>query len=61
MESTLLLTDRQVAEALTISRALVWKLLRSDATFPRPIILGAKSKRWIAAEITTWLSTRKRG
>ena len=60
MDQTLL-TDRQVADALAISRALVWKLLREDETFPRPIQLGVRAKRWLASEITEWLSTRKRG
>lgn len=41
------------------SRTTVWRLLRDDPTFPRPIRLRGLL-RWAPAEIRSWISTAPR-
>lgn len=58
-----LLTVKQVSEKLTCSSSYVWKLLRVDPTFPKPIQLGLgesrpRSTRWVDSAITDWLMTK---
>lgn len=51
---------REVEAAIGLSRATIYdrinpKSVRFDATFPRPIKLGASAVGWIAAEVDQYL------
>lgn len=48
-------TANDAASRLGISRAQFWKL-HSAGKVPRPIYLGAKAPRWLAAELRDWLA-----
>jgi|LauGreDrversion4_2_1035121.scaffolds.fasta_scaffold29377_7 predicted DNA-binding transcriptional regulator AlpA len=55
-----LLTVKQVSELLTCSTSYVWKLLRCDPSFPKPIQLGVgesrpRSTRWVEGAVSQWL------
>lgn len=56
----MLQTVDQVAEKLTISKATVWRYVRSDPQFPKPIKLSPGCARWRADEVDHWLATRER-
>ncbi len=49
---------KQVAERLTVTPPTVWRYVREDLSFPRPIKLSAGCTRWRADEIEHWLETR---
>lgn len=50
-----LISDRGVADYLDVSRATVWRLLKEDLNFPRPIKIGG-STRWLTDEVTTYIA-----
>jgi predicted DNA-binding transcriptional regulator AlpA len=55
-----LLTIRKVAKRLDCSPGTVENLLRRpSACFPRPIRVG-HTRKWLEADIETWLLTRVR-
>ena len=59
-----LLTVKQVAEQLSCSRAFVYRLAKSDASFPKSMSIGMgeesqRGVRWVAEELKEWLLTRK--
>jgi len=41
------------------SRTTVWRLSKSDKTFPRPVVVRGL-RRWIPEEIQLWVRTRPR-
>lgn len=54
----MLQTVKQVAARLTVTPPTVWRYLRDDETFPRPLKLSPGCTRWRADEIEHWLATR---
>lgn len=56
-----LLTVKQVSEKLACSRSYVWKLLRDNPDFPKPINIGmgdskTRATRWVDGDISGWLA-----
>lgn len=51
----------RVAEKIYGSTSLVWKLLREDASFPKPVRLSKRVTRWIESDIDAWVLTKKQG
>ncbi len=49
-----LLTVKQVAAALGLSTRTVWKLA-SKGDLPQPLTLGAKARRWPAADVDAYI------
>lgn len=56
----MLQSDKQVAARLTVGRATVWRYVRTDPTFPKPIKLSAGCARWRSDEVEAWLASRPR-
>ena len=52
-----LLTLRQVAELVGLSRTTIWRLERSGQ-FPRRRQVSTKAVRWNQAEILDWINSR---
>ena len=52
-----LLTAKEVAESLRITREHVWAMVRAER-FPRPIYVGPKAPRWKADVVNAWLAGR---
>lgn len=48
-----------VAEITGESVRTVWRRVREDASFPRPIKLGAQSTGWDVREVIAWLEGKK--
>ena len=55
-----LLTLREVIQKTKMSRSNIYVLMGKGA-FPRPIRVGARSVRWIEAEIVEFIKNRPRG
>lgn len=54
---------KQLTERIGLGRSTIYDRMdaqspRYDATFPKPIKLGATSIGWIDSEITTWIEQR---
>lgn len=54
---SVLLTCRDVCDTLQISRQAVYRKLRTDPAFPRPIHVGASSPRWKRDELENWVES----
>lgn len=53
-----LMRSRDVCERLSISRTTLWRLLRSDPSFPRPVKVLSKGDRYDADLIDSWIASR---
>jgi len=54
---------KQLTERIGLGRSTIYDRMdtqspRYDATFPKPIKLGASAIGWIDSEITTWIEQR---
>lgn len=54
---------KQLTERIGLGRSTIYDRMdtrspRYDATFPKPIKLGAAAIGWIESEITTWIEQR---
>lgn len=49
-----------VLKRIGIGRATLYRWLKEDPTFPRPVKIGSHSVGWIEAEINSWLEARIR-
>ena len=54
----LMLDVKQVATLCNLGVSTIWKLAKdSEHTgFPRPVMLGARTARWVAADIKAWVN-----
>lgn len=54
---------KQLAERIGLGRSTIYDRMdvqspRYDATFPKPIKLGAAAIGWIDSDVTTWIEQR---
>ncbi len=55
------LSDAQVADRYAVSRVTIWKWLKTDPTFPKPIKLSPGCTRWRASDVEAWEKSREAG
>jgi prophage regulatory protein len=53
-----LLSADEVGAALSVHRTTVFRMVRTDPDFPRPLKLSRNTPRWFATEINAWLAAR---
>ena len=56
-----LLRVEDVASAVKVHRVTVWRLSRSDPTFPKPIKLSDRITRWLESDLEDWVLRHKQG
>ncbi len=49
-----MLTDKEVANVLKISRSSVWRLAKLGK-LPKPVKVGLNAARWKKSELKTWI------
>lgn len=54
------LSERKVCDLLAISRSTLNRRVRTDPEFPQPRRVGARTIRWIEAEVRDYISERPR-
>lgn len=54
----MLQTVKQVADRLTVTPPTIWRYLRVDPSFPRPIKLSPGCTRWRAEDVDAWIDAR---
>jgi predicted DNA-binding transcriptional regulator AlpA len=52
------LSDRQAAERYGVGRATIWRWLREDPSFPRPVRFTPGCTRWSLPELLAWEASR---
>lgn len=53
------LSDQNLAGRYSVSRQTVWRWLKTDPTFPKPISLSPGCTRWRLDEIERWEAARR--
>lgn len=48
----------QLLDLTALSRSAVYRLVREDPTFPRPVKLGARSVAWNFHSVQKWIADR---
>lgn len=54
-----LLTVRDLCGEMSIHRSTLYRIFRSDSSFPDPIYVAPGSPRWRRDEYHEWLNTRR--
>ena len=49
------------ASSLKVGKSTVWRLSRSDPTFPKPIKLSDRITRWLESDLEDWVLRHKQG
>lgn len=52
-------SDKQVAARYNVTRPTVWRWLKTDPAFPKPISLSPGCTRWRLDEIEAWEAARR--
>lgn len=52
-------SDKQVAARYNVTRPTVWRWLKTDPSFPKPISLSPGCTRWRLDEIEAWEVARR--
>jgi len=52
------LSDVQIAAVYSVHRMTVWRWLKSDQSFPKPIRLSGRCTRWKKSEIEAWEASK---
>ncbi len=52
-------SDRDMSVRFGISRQTIWRLVKSDPKFPKPIRLSAGCTRWQLSEIEAWEDSKR--
>ncbi|MBN8978921.1 MAG: AlpA family phage regulatory protein [Rhizobiales bacterium] len=54
MTASLYLQDKQVAERYGVSRGCIWRWVKTDPNFPKPVSLSPGSTRWRVKDLEAW-------
>ncbi len=54
----ILLSPKQVSEALSISRTTLWRLTRRDPEFPKALRISGNRVGYRSTEIHAWVESR---
>lgn len=49
----------EIASMLSVHKKTMEKIIRTDETFPKPISLGERIRRWPVEDIKTWLRSKQ--
>ena len=52
--------DKDLATRFGVSRQTIWRLVKSDPKFPKPIRLTAGCTRWQLSEIEAWETSKRK-
>lgn len=52
-------SDQGLAERFGVSRQTIWRLVKSDQTFPRPVRLTPGCTRWLLSEVKVWEDAKR--
>jgi prophage regulatory protein len=54
-----LLRPAQAAQYLGMSRSRLWRLSETDSTFPRKIVISARTVGWLRGDLLNWLQQQR--
>lgn len=56
--TTIYLKDYEVAARYGVGRASIWRWVKTDPTFPKPVSLSAGCTRWQIPALEAWEARR---
>lgn len=59
MGCTMFVSDKQLATRYGVTRPTIWRWVKTDPTFPRPVSLSPGCTRWKAADVEAWEESRE--
>jgi len=57
---TNLVDMKAVAEMISVKPKSIYYIMKSDDTFPQPIVLSPRIKRWKKEDIQTWIEEKSK-
>ena len=48
------LNDTQIAAIFSVHRMTIWRWVKSDPAFPKPIRLSSRCTRWKKSDVDAW-------
>jgi prophage regulatory protein len=51
--------DTEFGQRLGTCRQTIWRLVKSDPTFPKPIRLTPGCTRWLLSEVEAWEASKR--
>lgn len=51
---TIYFQDIEVGKRYGVSRASIWRWLKTDPSFPKPVALSAGCSRWRLSDLEAW-------
>lgn len=55
---TIYFQDHEVGKRYGVSRASIWRWLKTDPNFPKPVALSAGCSRWRLSDLEAWEANR---
>jgi len=55
------LSDKQVAQRYSVYRGTIWRWVKADPTFPKPVELSPGCTRWRLEELEEWERAKSGG
>lgn len=49
---------KKVADRYDVSRSTVWRWVKSDPSFPKPVVLSPGTTRWSLEDLAAWEAAR---
>jgi len=50
--------QKTIADMLSIKPKSIYYIMESDSTFPKPLVLSPRIKRWKKAEVVAWIDSK---
>jgi len=50
--------QKTIADMLSIKPKSIYYIMESDNTFPKPLVLSPRIKRWKKAEVVAWIDSK---
>lgn len=55
---TIFLQDKDVAQRYSVSRPSIWRWVKTDPSFPKPVNLTPGCSRWRVEDLEKWERTK---
>ena len=60
MNNEIYVTDKDLSERYKVGRATIWRWLKDNLDFPKPVKLSPGCTRWKMSEIEKWESKKQK-
>lgn len=58
--SEIFISDMHLSKRFGVHRTTIWRWVKADPEFPKPVILSAGCTRWKLADIVAWEQAKEK-